>query len=766
LWAVLWISGLLNGLEQEALRWRYLARGEVASTAPILHVDIDAQSVAMIGDRPWDRTNFAILLNALLGPGEAKTVGVDVIFSQLGRGSLLDVERARSGDRMLGQSIAHYNDQVVLAAAYTGTEGLSAVPLIRMGFADPKKNLFPESPSYPIVDWHVGKLGLANVDEELGKGVIPQWVVGFVEVHGELYSRNLMNGMRSQLFDVMNEPQIVEDEGRLVLTDKDGWRPHEIRLYSEHVLYSLGLELFLTANEIDRDDIVRGERYLLIHKDGAVFRKVPLVERQSIGVNWFSGWRTDTFTEHVGMHEVLERAGSLSSAMQAGDTAAVDTQKEWFMRFKDKVIFVGPVDPQLKDVAPTPFNREPVPKVGLHANLYRTLHAEAYIAYASNLHVVLIVFSLTLLVALLALWNRPGRFAAVLLVCAYALFVFSAFSLWHLVLPLIAPLGAAMTAVLGIMLIKLGAEEFERRRIKNLFGAYVSPELVNEMVEAQRDPQLGGVDAEISSLFSDVEGFSALSEQLEPNQLVALMNEYLGAMTEEIQKQGGTLDKYIGDAIVTMFGMPVPLENHAGRACLAALRMQERHAKLREHWQAAGKWPDAVLRMRTRIGINCGVAVIGNMGSEVRFNYTMMGDSVNVAARCESAAKSYGVYTMVTDAVLRAAEATAGSLPKRKLDRIVVKGRSQAVEVFELWDQSVDLSQAEACRMHYESGLALYFEGQWADAIECFEKAAAFEPGSEYASTTPSAVMRVRCLNFLKLGAPADWDGVYRMQTK
>lgn len=442
----------------------------------------------------------------------------------------------------------------------------------------------------------------------------------------------------------------------------------------------------------------------------------------------------------------------------------------WFKRFKGKVVFVGPVDPQLKDIAPTPFNREPVPKVGLHANLYRTVHDEAYVVHATNVQSVWILVLLASAVALLSLWNGVGekftRFASVALVVLYGLIVWLAFTQWNYVLPVVAPVGASLTAFLGLLLIKLGIEEYERRRIKNLFGAYVSPELVDEMVDAQREPELGGTEAEISALFSDVEGFSTLSEQLPANELVALMNEYLGAMTEAIQSQGGTLDKYIGDAIVTMFGMPLPLPDHASRACLSAQRMQECHAELRKKWAAAGRQPDSILNMRTRIGINTGMAVIGNMGSHVRFNYTMMGDSVNLAARCESGAKVYGVYTMITEVVLLAAKQVTPDLPTRKLDRIIVQGRTQAVEIYELWDRSVDLGEAMQCASHYEAGLAEYFKGNWSAALESFSASLALEPGRDFAPITPSKLMTERCQKFQREGTPENWDGVYRMKTK
>ncbi|MGJ8653691.1 MAG: CHASE2 domain-containing protein [Opitutaceae bacterium] len=770
LWSILHVSTQLDGLEQEALRWRYLVRGPLPSTAPIIYVDLDAQTVASVGDKPWDRLNFAVLLHALLGPGEAKAVGLDVIFSQLGRGSLLDVERANSGDLAFGKAVKKYADQVVLAAAYTGTTGVQAVPLIRLGFEDPMQNTFPESPSFPIIDWQVGRLGLANVDEGLGRSSVPYWVVGFVEVEGEMYSRVLMGGMRNYFYDLLNQPHIVEDADTFTLTDKDGWSPQQIPRNSSQTLYSIGLELFMTAEGLSHAEVEKEQDALILRKDGDIFRRIPLTEQQSIEVNWFEGWKAHSSAEHVSMREVLERASELSRAAKEDDAKAVAREESWFQQFKDKVVFVGPTDPQLKDIAPTPYNREPVPKVGMHANLYRTVQEEAYVKRFGAFVSVLITVGLTVLVAFFTLWGGFGRsflkFGSVCAVFGYVAAAFLVFAQWNWVLPFAAPVGASTTAALGLMLVKLGAEEWERRRIKSMFGAYVSPDLVNQLVDSKREPELGGVEAEITALFSDVEGFTNLAEQLPANDLVRLMNEYLSAMTEAVQIEGGTLDKYIGDAIVTMFGMPVPIKDHAARACLAAQRMQVRHAELRQKWAVEGVWPKMIVAMRTRIGVNTGEAVIGNMGSQVRFNYTMMGDSVNLAARCESGAKAYGVYTMVTDATLFQAQKVVPDLPVRKLDRIIVKGRTVPVEVYELWDESMDLDVANNCKQAYEMGLEYYFKGEWTNALRYFESAEQLEPHRLFALTTPSKIMIDRCRWYILEGAPADWDGVYRMQAK
>ncbi len=771
LWLGMWLLGLLHGLEQEALRWSYKIRGELQSNAPILFVDLDAPSVAKIGDKPWDRLNFAQTVNALMGVGQARAMGIDIIFSPMGTGSLLDVDRAREGDLRFGQIIERYQDRVVLAAAYTGTtSGEQILPLRREGFVAADEVPFPESPTFPIIQYDFGRLGLANVDETLNKGVVPHKVLTVIDTEGSDFSRLLINGQLNYFSGILNEPRIVHENGTFKLVDADGFPTQAIPDRSRHRLFTLGMEVFLAAHGLGAEDVEWTEDALIIRKHGEVLRRVPLIGGQTMELNWFEGWQPSDETAHFSMATVLDQAHALAEAHKSGETNRVAELEAWFAQFKDKVIFLGPVDATLKDLAPTPFSRSPVPKVGMHANIYRTLQEEAYIRHADTASCVLIMIVLPIAVAALALWSGRGRrltrTASVLLLFAYAGLVFAAFGRLNFVLPLISPLAASVSAAMFGVLFKLGAEEWQRHRIKTLFGAYVSPELVDQMVNSQQDPELGGTEAEVTALFSDVEGFSSLSELLTPTELITLMNEYLSAMTDAQQAEGGTLDKYIGDAIVTMFGMPLPIPDHAARACQSAIRMQERHAELRRQWADSGQWPDPIANMRTRIGLNSGHAVIGNMGSRVRFNYTMMGDSVNLAARCESGAKSYGVYTMITESTLNAALETLPDLFYRRLDRIIVKGRSQPVEVIELWDGTIDANEARACREHYEAGLQRYYAGAWADAISHFKQALPFEPCRDYAPTTPSKVLLARCEQFLADGGPADWNGAYRMQTK
>ncbi len=256
-------------------------------------------------------------------------------------------------------------------------------------------------------------------------------------------------------------------------------------------------------------------------------------------------------------------------------------------------------------------------------------------------------------------------------------------------------------------------EQKAKGKIKGMFGTYLVPTVVDSMIDSGRDPELGGHDAEITPYFSDIQSFSAFSEVLSSSQLGDLLNEYLTVCTDIIQEKGGTLDKYIGDAVVAMFGAPVDLENHAYKACFVSQLVHQRLDDLREKWTREGdKWPELVHQMRTRIGLNTGSCMIGNMGSRTCFNYTMMGDNVNLAARMESGAKSWGAFTMVAESTKLACEKHGGDrIIFRPLGRIVVKGRSKPVPINEIvgLQESVSESTRE-CVGLFAEGMQRYYD--------------------------------------------------------
>jgi len=252
-----------------------------------------------------------------------------------------------------------------------------------------------------------------------------------------------------------------------------------------------------------------------------------------------------------------------------------------------------------------------------------------------------------------------------------------------------------------------------------------------------------------------------------------LMNEYFTACTEIVQEEGGTLNQYAGDAIVVMFGAPVPFPDHASRACLAALRVQLKLGELRSKWRAeGGKWPPVVGEMQSRIGLNTGRCVVGNMGSRMRFNYTMMGDDVNLAARMESGAKHWGVYTMCSEATRAACEKHAADrVVFRPLGRIVVKGRTQPVPIHEIVGLKENVSPGtRECLALFAQGLERYHARDWPGAQGFFTRSAALEPNipdrTPRITSNPSLVYLGITAEYSRQPPPPDWNGVYQMLEK
>lgn len=263
-----------------------------------------------------------------------------------------------------------------------------------------------------------------------------------------------------------------------------------------------------------------------------------------------------------------------------------------------------------------------------------------------------------------------------------------------------------------------------------MFGRHVSPDMVDRMVKSGEEPKLGAIEREITPFFASVHSYVGVAEEVPLDRLLELMNTWLDACTTVIQEEGGTLDKYIGDAVVGMFGAPLPLPDHPLRACVAAVRCQKHVASLREKLQRdPSPWPELARQFRVRIGLHTGVAIVGNIGSRTRFNYTMLGDNVNLAARLESGAKSWGVWTLCTGATRAPCERAApGRVVFRRLGAVAVKGRASCVDLYEpaaLREDATD--QLRECIALFEAGLARYVERDWAGAIQHFEQSARLE---------------------------------------
>ena len=320
-----------------------------------------------------------------------------------------------------------------------------------------------------------------------------------------------------------------------------------------------------------------------------------------------------------------------------------------------------------------------------------------------------------------------------------------------LVLPLIGPLLAGLAA-LGVTIgYRFIVADRNKRLLRQSFGLYLAPALVEKMMMSNKAPELGGELRHVTVYFSDIADFSTFSEKIAPSALVAAMNEYLSAMTDIIEAHGGFVDKYIGDAIVAVFGAPLDDPDHAKNAVRAALDCAARLPQLN---RVAAAFDDRTVRQR--IGINSGAALVGNIGSRRRFNYTVMGDMVNLASRLEGANKFYGTTVMVSEAT----KALAGeAFAWRELDAIRVKGRDGAVKVFEPLGVSGTVSAEQlACAKTYADGLAGFRAGDFGAAVRTFSRSANDDP--------PAAAFLARARQLAECPPAADWEPINALEEK
>ena len=312
---------------------------------------------------------------------------------------------------------------------------------------------------------------------------------------------------------------------------------------------------------------------------------------------------------------------------------------------------------------------------------------------------------------------------------------------------------------------KLFTEGKDKAYLKASFGNYVSPELIDQMFESGEAPSLGGEEGYNTAFFSDIASFSTFSEKLTAPDLVELLNEYLNAMTNILLDNNGTLDKYIGDAIIAFYGAPVEIKDHEYLACLTCCQMNDALEELRQKWTSEGdRWPEVVHNMRHRIGVNCGSLVTGNMGSEMRMNYTMMGDTVNLTARLESGAKQYGIETQVGGKIY---EKVKDRFTFRMLDYAIVKGRSEPERTYELIsEKGKEPAIYNEILPLWDNAIELYTSQKWDEAIKAFEKCNELEEDYIGRPNKPGNVYIVRCNEFKENTPDKDWDGSYKLTSK
>ncbi len=351
--------------------------------------------------------------------------------------------------------------------------------------------------------------------------------------------------------------------------------------------------------------------------------------------------------------------------------------------FKNKIVLVGVYAEGLQDIHQTPYGA--MFGIEMIANAVTQLLNRDYIKFAHDYVNIGIIIFLGLLISYIVgrksiLYSYIATF---ILVVVYFFTVIFIFDKYRYVLNLSAPLITGVLTLFTMIAYRILTEEKEKKAIQNMFSNYVSKRVVDELIKHPEKLELGGEDKEITVLFSDIRGFTTLSEKLQPQELVAHLNEYLSAMTDIIFKYEGTLDKYVGDEIMAFWNAPIEQPNHAELACLAALEMMDKLRELNE------KWPED-RRLNIGIGINTGIMTVGNMGSKSRMDYTLMGDNVNLGARLEGTNKIYGTNIIISEYTY---EKIKDKFLCRELDNIRVKGKRKPVKIYEVIAKMEDVEK-------------------------------------------------------------------------
>lgn len=708
----------INALEHQA----YDTRLEHTMPNPvdnrIVIIDIDEKSLSEIGRWPWNRAIIAQLIDQLFDTYQINVLGMDAVFAEpdessglkklqaLAAGPLKEapvfletlktLDKKLDYDDLFAESLQ--NRRVVLGYAFTSAqEGIN------------EAGQLPE-PIFTVED--VQAYNLSYVEGN-----------GFAANLPELQAAALTSGH----FNSLPDPDGIVRRIPLLYG------------YKGQLYESLSLAMARVALGIPKVEL-----------------QLYLKEGQQIGVeNLLIGQQTIPVDKYL--QALIPYRGKWGSFPYVSATDVLHARIEEPDLLKDKIVLLGTTAQGLRDIRATPMENV-YPGVEIHANIISGLldnHMMSYLSFEEELEVLLLIFISVVMISLLPL-SSPLIGTVVTLVLSVIVIWINLF-LWNeqnVVFPIATTLLLILTQFIFNMSYGYFVESTHKRHLTNLFGQYVPPELVDEMSKnLGNEFSMEGENREMTVLFSDVRGFTTLSEGLGPKELSQLMNEYLTPMTHIIHEHRGTIDKYMGDAIMAFWGAPLHDSEHARQGLDAAMNMVQRLEALRSQFRAKG-WPE----IKAGIGINTGTMSVGNMGSQFRMAYTVLGDSVNLGSRLEGLTKQYGVEIIVN-------ETTKEAVPEylyRELDRVKVKGKDNSVVIYEPVGLHEEVKESVVAELaEYEQALENYRQQHWKMAKEQFSILCKKHPSKKL---YPIYAERVE--HFMENPPDDNWDGVYTFTTK
>jgi adenylate cyclase len=723
-------SPIFETIELNWLDLRFRIRGPLTPTPDVVLATIDEKSLTDEGRWPWPRSKIAALVDALSRDG-AKVIGFDITFAEPDENSRLGfvndlakkVESRGLSDPQLTDFIQESranadNDQLLVNALKR-----SKTPVVlgyffhmsQMGVGyrldqDDIDRRFSriEASKYPVVLYDGGD-----------RSFIP-----FFEAYAPQNNLDILTdaAASSGYFSVASDPDGIVRWMPLMIKGGEDLFPSLSVLCVWHFLGKPPLVVRTGKDGVEGLQI--GERF------------IPTDESGEMLINYRGPPRTFT---HYPISDIL--GGKLASGT-----------------FTNKIVIVGATAIGIGDIRSTPFG--PVyPGAEIHASVIDNILAGDFIARPGWSKIfdlfAIVVLSTLVGVALPRMSALEGLlFAGLLFVCyvsaAYFLFVKA-----HVWLNMVYPVFALAATYTILTVYRYVTEERERIRIKETFKQYVAPDVIEAVLKDPEDLRIGGQEKLLTVLFSDLAGFTAFSERLSPNQVIEILGAYHDLMTEQLFAHQGTLVGYMGDELIALFGAPVEQADQAQRACATALAMRDHRNALGDEWVKMGR-----PRLRARTGINSGTMLVGNIGSKYRFQYSVLGDPVNLASRLENISKVYGTEIIIGE---QTAHLVEGFFTLRQLDLVRVVGRQQALKIFELLGSpEKPLPQGqERMRALYATALDAYYQKRWTEALGLFSEGLVHWPDDN-----PSRIMAERCRIYIEIPPPDDWDGVFEHLTK
>ncbi len=741
------LFSFVNNIEQRTLDARFRFRGARPVDDRIVIIGVDEKTLQKVGSFPIGRNYYAKTIDVLKAGG-AKVIGFDIAFPTPEKNSAVEaltrlesevtgtaspavidkireIQRTSDNDAILAESIKNAGN-VVLGHVFLDQERAKAID------AKASEDYYNVLWGHPFPQMFRVK---SSRDFDLGKAWNDpvQGHDGPVGYAIESNIRILAEPARSYGF--FND-----------LPDHDGTFRRGLTLYryqDREWFPSLALEVVRVYEDI---------------KDQAV-----------AGYMGESGLQRIEFGPHVlrtepDGEELINFAGPYKTYRQysMGDvldgTVPADT-------FKGKIVLIGPTAVAIGDIRPTPFQSADYMGVEIHANVIDNLlhndeRGRGFLSRGFIEEMIDIVFILIFGVAMGFVFARLkplySTFSVVVTLALFGAIVYLAFAHLGMWLYAVIPAGTLFLNYGAITSYRMVTEEREKRKVRKTFERYVSPGVIRLI---EKDPKKyfkqGGESKELSIMFSDIRSFTTLSEGMTPDELVSFLNEYLGEMTDIAFQRWGTLDKYIGDALMAFWGSPFPQADHAARACGAALDMQVRLSELNLKWEAEGKKPITI-----GIGINTDKVNVGNMGSAKRFAWTVMGDGVNLASRLEGQNKEYHSTVIIGENTY---QQVREQFVCRELDRIKVKGKTKPVKIYELIAWMKDAAKYQDLLTRWAEGQQAYYMQDWNTAAEVFEDLI-----GRYPEDGPSLTFLNRVYEKRETQPKPDpaWDGVFVAKTK